>query len=115
MRMTLKRLGPLGYFLCAMVFVAGCGDDEGGANNPILGCDRGNSCIDFGSAFSQQGAADNCDGSVLQGPCGRTNAVGSCQLTLSGFTVTELYFSSGWDANTGSIACEDGGGSWTPQ
>lgn len=96
-----------------LVVVAGCGDEDTSVDNPVLGCQKGHSCIDFGTAFSQQEAADNCEGSVNQGSCGRSNIVGSCQVPLAGSLLTEYYYPTGWSAMTAETDCVDGGGTFT--
>jgi hypothetical protein len=98
--------------LAAPFLVTSCASEDLPPDNPVLGCDRPNrhTCIDFGSAFTQGEAADECDGKVLQGPCTTNNSVGSCQRDIAGFSLTEYFYNTAWSAKTAAEKCAEEGG-----
>lgn len=108
---VLQRL----FVISLVLGITACSDDETVDDNPVLGCDRASQhqCIDFGTAYSQQEASANCDGSVLQGPCTTNNTVGSCQIQ-DGFVFTHYYFATGWNAMTAEADCTDRDGTFSP-
>jgi hypothetical protein len=106
---------PLRTILLVATLFAGCSGGDDDPNNPVLACDEpsNHTCTDYGFAFSQAEAADDCEGDVLQGPCSPMNTVGECAVSQGGFTLTKYFYGTGWDEASADTQCTDEGG--TPQ
>jgi hypothetical protein len=79
-------------------------------------------CFDYWQGASQSDVDGTCDGKVVNGPCSKTSAIGTCAVStqhppFTGKQITAVYYSDGekpWTTTTAQADCDSLGGSFAP-
>ncbi len=106
-----RRLARLGVAL-ALVVSTGCGAEatvDGG-----LSCDNTQldmTCVDY-EGFTADEASATCDGTFRESACDRSDAVGTCSISIDGQRLVVVYSSADWTAMTAQDNCTGKNGEW---
>ncbi|MFT3770415.1 MAG: hypothetical protein QM820_33730 [Minicystis sp.] len=110
----------VGAALVSGALLAACG---GGDQGSAYACDNSSlesRCFDYWSDATKSDVSASCDGAVIEGPCPRAQAVGTCSLIgengpSQGKTFIAIYYADGpmpWTAEGAEANCDASGGTF---
>jgi hypothetical protein len=120
---TLMRLNPpmssVFLVLAVALTAAGCGGGGGGATGATGSCEHkgglNHACSDYAADFPNAATACTMSGGTVVASCSMANVVGSCSLSISGFSEVVYYYSDMMISTMAvQTSCTAQGGTWTP-